>query len=81
MLCAYDKDSTQRIATLLEKREDGLYFYNINKDNKALDNGGTLSCHTVSCANDIGCTPTNAGLGWHCSPCSGDCKKTTTIQL
>ncbi len=79
MLCAYNKDSTQRIATLLEKREDDLFFYNINKNNKAPR--ATMSCHTKDCANDTGCTPINSGLGWHCSSCSGDCTKITTIEL
>ena len=79
MLCAYNKDLSQRIATLLEKQGDDLFFYNINKNNKG--HKATLSCHTKSCANSTGCSPVNTGLGWHCSDCPGDCKKTTTIQL
>lgn len=38
--------------------------------------GVTITCETVSCASNTGCEARRTG---DCSPCSGDCKKTTTI--
>ena len=74
LLVAYNKKHTERIATLLEEKGGNLTLYIVS-------HGGTLSCHTSDCSGSTGCTPVDGGLGWHCSHCTGNCTKTTTIEL
>lgn len=41
--------------------------------------GSTCTCTSVSCASDTGCQA-SATNGCVCSSCSGDCKKTSTVE-
>ena len=68
---AVAKGSTYQSVTIVAQAGNSIYDYQAKQKY-------TITCTTQACATTTGCTPENGGK---CAPCSGDCIKTTSVDM